>query len=51
MMARDVGSHLTSIRVDGGMSQNDLLIQLQSDILGIPIGKTSSTTIFTQSIR
>lgn len=51
VMARDVGSHLTSIRVDGGMSQNDLLIQLQSDILGIPIGKTSSTTIFTQSIR
>lgn len=38
VIARDAGAHLTSLRVDGGMSQNDLLIQLQSDILGIPIG-------------
>jgi glycerol kinase len=37
-MARDAGAHMTSLRVDGGMTQNNLLIQLQADILGIPIG-------------
>jgi glycerol kinase len=37
-MARDVGAHTTSLRVDGGIAQNNLLIQLQADILGIPIG-------------
>jgi glycerol kinase len=38
VMARDAGVHLTSLQVDGGMTQNNLLIQLQADILGIPIG-------------
>jgi glycerol kinase len=37
-MARDVGAHMTSLRVDGGITQNNLFIQLQADILGIPIG-------------
>lgn len=41
VMARDAGVHLTSLQVDGGMTQNDLLVQLQSDILGIPIGMSS----------
>ena len=44
-MARDAGAHLTSLRVDGGMTQNDLLMQLQADVLGIPICKLYS--IFT----
>ena len=38
VMARDVGAHMTSLRVDGGITQNNLLIQLKADILGIPIG-------------
>jgi glycerol kinase len=38
VMARDVGAHMTSLRFDGGIAQNNLLIQLQADILGIPIG-------------
>jgi glycerol kinase len=38
VMTRDAGAHMTSLRVDGGMTQNNLLIQLQADILGIPIG-------------
>ena len=37
-MMRDAGVHLSSLRVDGGLTNNDLLIQLQADILGIPIG-------------
>jgi glycerol kinase len=37
-MARDAGVHLSSLQVDGGMTQNNLLVQLQADILGIPIG-------------
>ena len=38
VMMRDAGVHLSSLRVDGGLTNNDLLIQLQADILGIPIG-------------
>lgn len=38
-MARDAGVRLHDLRVDGGMTQNNLLMQLQSDILGIPISK------------
>lgn len=38
VMARDAGVHLSSLQVDGGMTQNNLLVQLQADILGIPIG-------------
>jgi glycerol kinase len=34
---RDSGSPLTELRVDGGASANDALMQFQADILGIPI--------------
>jgi glycerol kinase len=36
-MRDDSGLHLTELRVDGGMVANDLLMQLQADLLGIPI--------------
>ncbi|QDZ21478.1 glycerol kinase [Chloropicon primus] len=36
-MAEDYGEKLTALRVDGGASSNDFLLQFQSDILGIPI--------------
>lgn len=36
-MQRDAGLSLAALRVDGGASGNDLLMQIQSDILGIPI--------------
>lgn len=36
-MKKDLGKNLSVIKVDGGASVNDLLIQFQSDILGIPI--------------
>ena len=29
-----------SLRVDGGMTVNDLLLKLQADLLGIPVGRS-----------
>jgi glycerol kinase len=36
-MRADAQTPITEIRVDGGAASNDLLMQFQSDILGIPI--------------
>jgi glycerol kinase len=36
-MEKDSGIHLTKLKVDGGMIQNELLMQFQSDILDIPV--------------
>jgi glycerol kinase len=36
-MAQDSGIPLTELRVDGGMVANRLLMQFQSDILGVPV--------------
>ena len=36
-MARDVGTPLTELRVDGGACANNLLMQIQADLLGIPV--------------
>jgi glycerol kinase len=36
-MTRDTGVPLAELRVDGGMVANDLLMQLQADILGVPV--------------
>lgn len=36
-MQKDSGVALNVLRVDGGMVANDLLMQLQSDILGVPV--------------
>tara|TARA_Y100000114_G_scaffold27113_1_gene22784 strand:- start:2671 stop:4209 length:1539 start_codon:yes stop_codon:yes gene_type:complete len=33
----DAGRDLSELRVDGGMTKNDLLMQFQADILGIPV--------------
>lgn len=40
-MNQDSGIPLTQLQVDGGMTSNKLLMQLQADILCIPVGKTS----------
>jgi glycerol kinase len=34
---RDSGLHLVELRVDGGMVANDLLMQFQADIIGVPV--------------
>ncbi|HNO43735.1 MAG TPA: glycerol kinase GlpK, partial [Ottowia sp.] len=36
-MSRDSGIALTELRVDGGASRNDLLMQIQADLLGVPV--------------
>lgn len=36
-MQRDAGVPLTELRVDGGASRNDLLMQFQADLLGVPV--------------
>ncbi len=36
-MERDAGRKLTELRVDGGATANNLLMQFQADILGVPV--------------
>ncbi|MEO0315666.1 MAG: glycerol kinase [Pseudomonadota bacterium] len=36
-MQADAGMPILELRVDGGASRNDLLMQFQSDILGVPV--------------
>ena len=45
-MQRDTGISLTELRVDGGASVNNLLLQFQADLLGVPVirPRTPETT-------
>ena len=45
-MNKDSGVRLSSLRVDGGMVRNELLMQFQADILDVPVTrpKISETT-------
>jgi glycerol kinase len=45
-MEKDSGVQLKSLKVDGGMVHNNLLMQFQADILGVPVlrPKVSETT-------
>jgi len=36
-MQQDAGERLSELRVDGGAAANDLLMQFQADILGVPV--------------
>jgi glycerol kinase len=36
-MSRDSGVSLAELRVDGGAARNDLLMQMQADLLGVPV--------------
>ena len=42
-MRQDCGIPLTSLRVDGGMAVNDLLMQFQADVLGVPVVRPKVT--------
>lgn len=44
-MQLDSNTRLTSVKVDGGMVVNDLLMQFQSDILGVPVVRPKITEI------
>jgi glycerol kinase len=45
-MQTDSGVDLTALKVDGGMVYNDLLMQFQADVLGVPVvrPKVAETT-------
>lgn len=38
-MKKDTGLTLSKLLVDGGMTSNNLLMQMQADICGMPVGK------------
>ncbi len=38
-MEADSGVHVEVLKVDGGVTQNDLCMQLQADILGVPVSR------------
>lgn len=42
VMVKDMGKELVSLRVDGGASANDFLMQFQCDILGRPVLRPKS---------
>ncbi len=42
-MGRDAGAPITELRVDGGAAANDLLMQFQADLLGIPVVRPAIT--------
>lgn len=42
-MARDSGIALRELRVDGGASRNNLLMQMQADCLGVPVVRPTNT--------
>ncbi len=42
-MATDSGIKLTELKVDGGAARNDLLMQIQADVLGVPVVRPKMT--------
>jgi glycerol kinase len=42
-MQADAGVALSELRVDGGAARNDLLLQLQADLMGVPVSRPKVT--------
>lgn len=42
-MRKDCGFPLVQIKVDGGMTANKLLLQLQADLIGLDVAKPTMT--------
>ncbi|NLX10358.1 MAG: glycerol kinase GlpK [Chloroflexi bacterium] len=42
-MHTDAGIELSALRVDGGASRNNLLMQIQADVLGVPVERPAIT--------
>jgi glycerol kinase len=42
-MSTDSGTELRELRVDGGAVRNDLLMQIQADVLGVPVVRPAMT--------
>lgn len=47
-MARDLGRPVRSLRVDGGATKNEFLMQFQADILGIPVERAANMEMAAQ---
>ena len=45
-MNADSGIPLKELLVNGGMTANNLLMQLQADIIGLPTGKDTTETLY-----
>jgi glycerol kinase len=43
VMAADSGIQLAALRADGGAAANDLLMQLQADLMGVPVQRPAVT--------
>ena len=43
LMSAESDLELTELRVDGGAARNDLLMQLQADLLGVPVCRSAIT--------
>ena len=42
-MRADSGAHVSELRVDGGAARNNLLLQFQADVLGVPVVRPAMT--------
>ncbi|HVL74687.1 MAG TPA: glycerol kinase GlpK [Noviherbaspirillum sp.] len=42
-MQKDAAMEMTELRVDGGAARNDLLMQFQADVLGVPVVRPAVT--------
>jgi glycerol kinase len=42
-MRQDAGLEIEALRVDGGASSNDLLMQIQADFIGVPVQRPAVT--------
>jgi glycerol kinase len=42
-MQADAGTPISELRVDGGMTRNDFFLQLQADLLRIPVVRPTQT--------
>ncbi len=49
-MEQDCGSQLKSLKVDGGMVQNNFLMQFQANILGVPVERPVMTESTAQGV-
>jgi len=44
-LAADAGTALSALRVDGGACRNDLLMQIQADLLGLPVHRPAELEV------
>lgn len=49
-MGKDSAIPLQSLQVDGGMTANQLLMQLQADLLGLSVGNHSQQRMFSSRL-